>query len=226
MGLHIFLVLATAFLEAPINALAQDNLFDIFGFPEEIDTFYTTEDFLWDTFPATVATDPPLDEFTRALECTSSNPDVLIAKARARRKEGVCQLPIFADDGNDFNWERNIRQEIQERQNAAQREGRVLQFCPPLTSPLCCIGTVEALGVQVNDCEPCISTPGAVHFLLSHEYLADHSCPGVTTDDPLISACTDLLNIYCCFSYGVSFSLFYTSFRAHLIRTSICGTPI
>jgi hypothetical protein len=154
-----FHLLAASYSAALTAAFPPGNLFDASASSSEIPPSYNDDTYLFDPSQVETAAELPADDSSLALECTSSGPDELISKTKARRNEGGCPSPISAGDAEDFNWERKIRQTIESTQSAAQANGRTLQFCPPLTQPLCCIGTPEYLGVEVLDCEPCKLVP-------------------------------------------------------------------
>lgn len=209
MRFHISIALSASFVTALFTEWPQENLFDDPTPLEEYPSSYNTDDFLWDPFSTTVAVDPPLDDVSFNMECASSGPDDFMDNARIRREEGICPSPVSLDT-DEFNRQRFVRSRIQLIQDKAQQEGRMLPFCPPPTLPLCCVGTLEYLGLSVNDCEPCIPTNTLSNLfspLCSTIIWLTFLCCGTTIDNPLITACLDLVNIFCCTSYGVSFSL-------------------
>lgn len=165
MRFHYYLVLAASCPAAFTTAYPQGDLFDDFAFSGDISPSNpdTDDSYLFDpSFQTEPAVElPPDDSSSLALDCTSSGPDpdpddlISKAKAKARRDDVVCPSHISAGEAEDFNWERKIRQTIKSTENAAQASGQTLQFCPPPTQPLCCIGTPEYLGVEVFDCLPC-----------------------------------------------------------------------
>ena len=162
MRFHFSIALSASFITAIFTEWPDENLFDISDSLEEAPSSYPTDNSFQDLFQSTTVTiaDLPEDDSSLALGCTSSGSGELMRRAKIRREEaGVCPSPIYSGDMEGFNMERMLRARIWEIQERAQREGRVLSFCPPPMLPLCCIGEPEYLGVQVNDCQLCLSTP-------------------------------------------------------------------
>ena len=153
------IALSATFITVLLAEWPDENLFDISDPLEETPSFYPTDDSLQDLFQSPpVTTDPLEDSSPLAPGCASSSSDELMRKAKIRRREGICPSLIFPGDSEGFNMERSLRGRIKEIQDRAQRDKRVLPFCPPPTMPLCCIGEPEYLGVQVHDCQLCTST--------------------------------------------------------------------
>lgn len=215
------IALSATFITVLFAEWPEENLFDISDSLEETLPSYPTDDSLQNLFQSSpVATDPPEDSFSLAQGCTSSSSDELMRKVKIRRREGTCPSLIFPGDLEGFNMERMLRGKIQELQDRAQRDKRVLPFCPPPTLPLCCIGEPEYLGVQVHDCQLCMSTnsqhPNFACLCSSREIIELINCSvSSTIDNPLIWSCLDFVNIFCCSSYGVS-SLPFPHFIASL----------
>lgn len=154
------IALSASFITALLAEWLDENLFDVFDSLEETPSSYPTDDSLQDLFqPPSITTDPLEDVSPLALGCTSLGSDDLMRKTKIRRGEGTCPSPIFSGGTEEFNLEQLLRGRLQEMQDKAQREKRVLPFCPPPTMPLCCVGEVEYLGTRVHDCLPCMSIP-------------------------------------------------------------------
>lgn len=161
MRFHFILALSASFITALLADWPEDNLFDVSNPLEEASSSYLADDSLQDLFQPPVTPDLAENSSPVALQCTSSGSDELMRKAKTRREEGICPSPIFSGDIEGFNMERWLRGRIQAIQDRAQRERRVLPFCPPPTLPLCCVGEPDYLGMQVHDCQLCMSAPRA-----------------------------------------------------------------
>ena len=175
------IALSASFITALLAEWPDENLFDVSDSLAEIPSYYPTDDSLAETpssyptddslqdlfQPPSITTDPPEDGSALALGCTSSGSDELMRKSKIRRAEGICPSPIFSGGTEEFNLGRLLRGRLQEIQDRAQREKRVLPFCPPPTMPLCCVGEVEYLGSQVHDCLFCMSIPREIRFFLA-----------------------------------------------------------
>lgn len=159
MRFPLSIALSASFIITLLAEWPDENLFDISDSLGETSSLYPTDDSLQDLFQSPpVTTNAPEDSSPLALGCTPSSSDELMRKAKIRRREGTCPSLIFPGDSEGFNMERLLRGRIQEIQDRAQRDKRVLPFCPPPTTPLCCVGEPEYLGVQVHDCLWCTST--------------------------------------------------------------------
>ena len=136
--------------------LDESALFDHSTSLAQSPPLYAADNPLWDLSPATIATDPALDDTSVGLGCTSTSSGEFMGRARNRRnEEDLCPLTNSVEDAEQFNWERVQRYRIKAIQELANRQARTLSFCPPPLLPLCCVGTQEYLGVSVNDCERC-----------------------------------------------------------------------
>lgn len=205
---HFSIALLASFIMVVLADWPEEDLFDGSDSLEDIPSSYSTDDSLQNLFQPEVTTDPPEDDSALSLGCTSSGSDELMRKAKTRRQEGICPSAISPGGMGGFNTEQSVRYRIQATQDRAQREGRVLEFCPPPTQPLCCLGLPDYLGMQVSHCQPCMSTLRAnqFSFFLPHQYHADDGTLLSAIVNPLEWACSDIIRIFCCTSYEVSFA--------------------